>query len=95
MKEKLSPDLENCLKTFHENNFDVFDWMDESNPPPEHLICFNGDFPDEGFRAAELAIQLGYEIFQLRYIWDYDARVHEPDGFEGPCWELSLMPLSQ
>lgn len=37
-----------------------------------HIIQFEGDYPDEGFRAAKLAEQLGYPLIYLRRVWDFD-----------------------
>ena len=78
-------DLSNTVKAFREHNFDVSDF--EHNHP-EYIISFRGDFPDEGLRAAQLIKQLGYVIFQLRYVWFYDAL--GDDEIEGPSWEISL-----
>lgn len=97
MKENLSPDLEKILKTFRDNGFRLFDWMDGNKFPPVHLVRFDGDFPDEGTRAAELAIQRGFNIFHLRYVYDYHAYLYDFDPEEDednelrPFWELILL----
>lgn len=79
MKEILSPDLEAILKTLRENGFYLFDWMDGNKFPPVHLVRFDGDFPDEGIRAAELVVERGFNISHLRYVWDYHSYLHDFD----------------
>ena len=97
MKEILSPDLEEILKVLRENDIYVLDWLDGNEFPPEHLVRFDGDFPDEGHRAAELAIQHGFNIFHLRYLFDYHSYLYDYDPEEDednelrPFWELTFL----
>ena len=54
-----------------------------------HLVCFDGDYPDEGFRAAELVRRYGYPLACLRRVWDYDF-----DEEDDRCWEMTLYPTN-
>ena len=69
---------------YRNNGFKIINF-DEYSLEPRSLrtIRFSGDCPDEGRRAARFAKELGFYLFYLRRVWNYDA------GSEDfPYWEL-------
>ena len=91
--ETLSEDLKEILAVYRENGFKIFDWRDGEVRRVTHCIRFKGDYPDEGLRAAELALHRGFPIFLLRLEWNYDSYLHDegPKDYEiSPYWELSF-----
>lgn len=78
MTEILPPGLENALAAYRENQFDVFDWGESYNAKTCY-IRFHGDYPDEGFRAAALALERGFPIRMLSLQWNYGSHLHHAD----------------
>ena len=54
---------------------------------PLHVVRFDGGYPDEGFRAAELVRLHGYPLACLRRVWNYDSEAQDD-----PCWEMTFYP---
>ena len=101
MKETLSPDFAEILKTYREYNFDIFDWRDGNiGTPTPHRIRFHGDYPDQGYRAADLALEKRFRISSLNRIWDYFDYLYmweleETEEQIRPFWEICFLTYEQ
>lgn len=86
-----SPTFDELLKAYHDNRFQVFDWCEAYTRPfshPYHRIRFEGEYPDEGTRARELADQNGFPLTYIYRIWDC-----RPGGADRPYWEMRFTTL--
>ena len=89
------PTIQDIRKIFKNHGFDVTQSDDGRETYRQcHLVQFNGDYPDEGFRAFDVALQHGLLLIHdapLRRIWDcwmdWDTGQRSLDR-DRPKWEI-------
>ena len=82
----LYPGIKKIADAYRQAGFRIIDYLDGNESPPTHNLRYEGDYPEEGYRGADLAQRLDFPLMCLSRVWNYDA-----DEQDRPYWQLTFM----